>query len=56
MRSVLIRNDQELGRVRLCRTCGEEWPLDKEFFYLDRRGKALPPCRACWAERRRAKR
>ena len=26
------RIDPELGPVRTCRKCGEEWPLDEEFF------------------------
>lgn len=42
----------ELGLERLCRGCGEFWPVDATFWYFTRRGKVLGRCRACWAERR----
>lgn len=51
--SLLNREDPELGRVRLCRKCSEEWPLDTEFWYFDRRGYVMGYCRACWADRAR---
>lgn len=41
----------ELGIERLCRGCDSWWPQDAEFFYLDRRGKVVGRCRACWRER-----
>ena len=34
----MMREDPELGIVRLCRACGEEWPFDSEFWHL-RNGK-----------------
>lgn len=55
-----MRDDPELGLVRLCGSCGEEWPFDAEFWHM-RDGKLhpawLPRCIACCqeyaAERRR---
>lgn len=45
------RDDDELGPVRTCTGCGEEWPLDREFFYP--RGNSWErTCRACRAEAR----
>jgi hypothetical protein len=29
-----LRDDPELGAVRLCGACGEEWPFDSEFWHL----------------------
>jgi hypothetical protein len=56
-RSPLVREDPELGAVRLCRGCGDEWPLDEEFWYfhLNRHGKrqVMGRCRACWSDRKR---
>lgn len=47
----------ELGTERLCRGCGEFWPVDEEFWYFttDRYGKSrvMGRCRACWSERSR---
>jgi hypothetical protein len=43
--------DPILGEVRLCRGCGETWPLDSEFYWFDRNGKPLGRCKACWSER-----
>ena len=47
--------ETELGPERLCRGCGEWWPLDAEFwyFYLNPQGKrqVMGRCRACWSER-----
>ena len=31
----------ELGLERLCRGCGEFWPVDATFWYFTRRGKVL---------------
>lgn len=45
--------DTELGTERLCRGCGEFWPLDETFWYFQR-GKVMGNCRACWADRSRA--
>ncbi len=52
MKSVLDREDPELGTVRLCRRCGETWPKDDEFWYFDAKGIVMGHCRACWSERR----
>ena len=53
----LDREDPELGTVRLCRGCGEEWPKDPEFWYfqVNRHGKpdVMGRFRACWSERSR---
>lgn len=38
----MTRDDDELGPVRMCPRCGEEWPDDEEFWLDDR---AI--CRAC---------
>lgn len=48
-----LRDDPELGRVRLCGTCHEEWPFDADFWHLI--NGALNPawparCIACCAE------
>ncbi len=53
MTGVLDRHDPELGAVRLCNRCGEEWPRDGEFWYFDAKGKVMGHCKACWSERRR---
>ena len=54
----LARIDPELGVVRLCRGCMEEWPERNEdgspateFWYFDRRARVMGRCRACWSER-----
>lgn len=49
----LDRDDDELGTVRLCTRCREEWPKDAEFYYFTAGGKVLGHCKACWAEQRR---
>ena len=46
----LERVDPILGLVRLCRGCGEEWPVDDEFFFFQR-GRVMGRCKACWSER-----
>ena len=45
-----VRIDPELGRVRRCRVCREEWPADQEFF----RSNAAT-CRACRADLSKAR-
>ena len=40
-----LRVDPELGVVRYCSRCNEDWPADDEFFY---RGRTM--CRACTLE------
>ena len=48
------RDDPLLGPVKVCTSCGEEWPLDTEFFYQQRVGenrRFYAKCRACWSER-----
>ena len=47
----MTRIDDILGLVRLCRRCGEEWPVDDTFWFFDRKGKVLGHCKACWSER-----
>lgn len=54
------RWDPELGWVKPCSGCGEDWPIDAEFYWMQRKprknGYALQPtslCRACWLERYR---
>lgn len=52
------RDTEDLGIVRLCRRCGEEWPVDDEFwFFQERRGRrrVLGHCKACWSERDRSR-
>lgn len=49
------RLDPELGVVRLCRRCGEEWPLDEEFWLPQRHPRSANDrwhnwCRACRLE------
>lgn len=44
----------ELGMERLCRRCGEWWPVDASFWYFDRKGNVMGRCRACWSERNRS--
>lgn len=50
------RLDPEVGMVRRCRVCDEEWPLDLSCF--DRmwgergKGRFMRTCKACQAERR----
>ena len=53
MIAYLDHQDEELGTVRLCTRCEEEWPKDAEFWYFSADGKVLGHCRACWAERKR---
>jgi hypothetical protein len=52
-RPVAERIDPELGRVRLCGRCQEEWPRDREFWFFKANGNVLGYCKACWSERRR---
>lgn len=49
------RDDPELGRMRLCRGCDEEWPKDPEFWFYDRHGTIYGNCRACESDRRLAR-
>jgi ribosomal protein L34 len=41
----------ELGDEQLCRTCGEAWPTDAEFFVVTATSLSYE-CKACTAERR----
>lgn len=43
--------ETELGEEQLCPSCGELWPLDKEFFSVTRSGISYA-CKACIKERR----
>lgn len=45
MVSAQVRLDPELGVVRLCGRCEEEWPDDDEFWL-----GGVEMCRACYAE------
>lgn len=53
MTSLLEHVDPELGVVRLCNRCLEEWPRDDEFWFFTAAGKVLGHCKACWSERSR---
>jgi hypothetical protein len=44
--------ETELGEEQLCMSCGELWPLDKEFFVVSGSGISYA-CKACIKERRR---
>ena len=55
MSSALERDTEDLGVVRLCRKCNEEWPVDGDFWYFDARGKVMGHCKACWSDRDRTK-
>ena len=61
----MTRTDPELGTVRRCARCREEWPLDETFWYARKtprkdRGPAgnewYTYCRACENERGIARR
>ena len=55
------RHDPELGWVKPCSGCGEEWPVDETFYYFQYRRRAdgsvrrqpTSRCIACWLERYR---
>lgn len=55
--SPLERDTEDLGIVRLCRKCGEEWPRDEEFWFFDARrpDTVMGHCKACWSDRDRSK-
>ena len=61
----MTREDPELGTEKFCRHCGEWWPLDAEFWYVQRHNAGTRSggyilrrstvgwasrCRACWAD------
>lgn len=53
------RDDPLLGPVKVCTGCGEEWPTDAEFWYVQRlkpgrESRLYAKCRACWSERNKA--
>jgi hypothetical protein len=50
------RMDPELGLVRVCTRCRDEWPLDSEFFPRGQVDGFHSWCRACWAEYSRERR
>ena len=56
-KAVQTREDPILGTERRCFACGDWWPQDETFWYLDGEGKVMGRCRACWvdfnAQRRR---
>ncbi len=43
--------DTELGAEQLCRSCGESWPTDAEFFTVTATSMGYE-CKACTADRR----
>ncbi|OON59893.1 hypothetical protein B0920_21690 [Massilia sp. KIM] len=45
----------ELGDEQLCPSCGQLWPMDREFFAVTRSGISYE-CKACIEERRAAHR
>jgi hypothetical protein len=55
------RYDPELGWVKSCSGCHEEWPVDEDFYWFQARTRAdgtvvkqpNPRCKACWLERYR---
>lgn len=47
-----IRTDPELGPVKVCTRCLEEWPADLEFFYANKKG-LTSQCKDCWNISRR---
>ena len=44
------RHDDEIGPMRLCRGCGEEWPKDGEFWFF-KDSQVNGYCKACQGER-----
>lgn len=49
----VFRDDPELGRVRHCTGCGEDWPFDAEFWHIDGErlsGNWPSRCIACCSE------
>ena len=40
--------------LKLCRKCGKEYPATVEYFRISRHGNLSSPCRACYAEIKRA--
>lgn len=51
-----IRIHPELGEERLCVTCKEWWPTDREFWKLDANGRILfRSCRSCRWEKERGR-
>lgn len=44
----------ELGDEQLCPSCGQLWPMDREFFVVTRAGVSYE-CKACIQERRAAR-
>jgi hypothetical protein len=43
---------QELFTERICTKCGESWPADTEFFYIDKNkaGGLSNICKACFED------
>ena len=50
--SKVVRKTTDLGTERLCKRCGEFWPEDDTFWFYDKHGWVMTPCRACWSERK----
>lgn len=44
--------DTELGEEQLCRSCGEPWPTDQEFYVVTATSMTYE-CKACTADGRR---
>jgi hypothetical protein len=50
------RDDPILGLERRCFDCGEWWPEDREFWYLNTHGEVMGRCRACWVDFNKSRR
>lgn len=50
----MTRVDDELGLLRYCKRCDDWYPLDREFWYFDKRPGHVA-CRACADARGRAR-
>ena len=47
--------ETEIGVEARCTKCGDYWPADAEFFYLDRDGRPHSWCKACYIAERIAR-
>ena len=49
---VIVPGEEELGEQKLCPSCGDFWPIERDFFWIKRDGRAYSWCRACTSERK----